>query len=91
MLLASNSTIYLILKKRKKKVKVIKNFTFDILIAFKRGHDSFFVIEKLGSLDYSRRTVTINIFRLVFWLSKNIAVTPKAAWFMFNFIIFKNK
>jgi len=66
MISTSNSTIYLILKKRKKKIKVQKAFTFDILIAFKRGHDSYFVIEKLGSLDYNRHLVTINKFRLIF-------------------------
>jgi hypothetical protein len=65
-MLPTNSNIYLILVKRNKKVKNNKIFTYDILIAYKRGHSSFFVIEKLGSLDYYNKKIVINKFRLVY-------------------------
>ena len=86
----TKSNIYLILKKRKKKVINQKHCSFDFQVALKYGHNKFYVIEKLGSVDYNNRIITINIFRLVFWLSNNVAITYKAAWFLFTFLIYKN-
>lgn len=88
-MLNKNKNIYCIhfILRKKKFFKAKK--TYDIVLAKKSRHNKFFVIEKLGSLDFNNNKIHINFFRLVFWLQFNPSITA-TAWkylekYVFNF------
>ena len=86
MLKKNQSNLYLILRKRNKKIK--KNFlSYDLVIAKKRKHNYFFVIEKLGSLDFRTGLINLNFFRLVFWISFNPGCSIKFQKFLQKYLI----
>ena len=65
MLKKNQSNLYFIMRKRNKKYYKSAN-CFDIVLAKKRNHNYFFIIEKLGAVDFKSGTAHINFFRLAF-------------------------
>lgn len=76
--------------KRKIKIKGVDSRVFDLVIAKKSKHNRFYVVEKLGSIDFNYNKFTINFFRLIFWIRVYPAINPKA-WYFLNKYIFSKK
>ena len=76
--------------KRKIKIRGNNSKVFDLVVAKKSKHNKFYVIEKLGSIDYNYNKFTINFFRLIFWIRFYPAINQKA-WYLLNKYIFSKK
>lgn len=48
------------------------------------------VIELFGVYDFNKKKLTINIFRLIFWISKNVYITGKLVYLLILFDIINN-
>lgn len=75
------------------KLKIIKNFkSSKILLVIVNVSGSRQsknrVVEKIGSTTITYKNFYINIFRLLFWLSKNIIISRNAFFLLKRFNIF---
>ena len=61
----NNNNLVIALIERKKKGKQDKK-TFDFVVGKINGSAKILVLEKLGSVSYSSKKVSINFFRLIF-------------------------
>lgn len=65
------------------------SFSFDLVLVKKRNHNYFFVVEKVGAINYKVGLANINYFRLIFWLSYNPGCSAKFAKFLYKYLIIK--
>jgi len=65
----SNYYFHLIIKKPKENTKQIdKKKSAVLVLCFKKKHSKYFVIEKVGSLDFKKNIFFLNFFRFIYWL-----------------------
>lgn len=67
-------------------LKLITTKSSKKILAITEGR-KLVVVEKIGSIDKKKSIVMINPFRLIFWLSKNIKISPKAFYFLIEYNI----
>lgn len=76
------------------KIKFISKKKFSYLIAvikIGKNKKKNKIVEVLGSYDYLNKKLVINIFRLIFWISKDIAICGKVVKLLYLFTIFLKK
>ena len=77
--MANKRNYTLVLKKKKKN-------SFVVAVIKKRGK----VLEKLGVYNPKLNSLSLNIFRLIFWVSKNISVSGHVFNILVKFNILSN-
>lgn len=87
--LNSNNLVITLMARKKRSKQNYK--TYDFVVGKVNKNNKIFVLEKLGSVSYSSKKISINFFRLIFWLQSKPILLGKCHRFMTKFIFKKWK
>ena len=68
-----------------------KNSYSVVVIKINKKINSNKIVEILGSYDFLNKKLVINIFRLIFWISKDVIICGKFIKLLYLFDIFEKK
>lgn len=87
----SQYCIILLKKPFKKKTKISdRNKTYVLALCIKSNHNKYFVLHKLGILDFINKKFYINFFRFIFWMQYRPSFSSKTWEILYKNIFSKN-